>query len=124
MTRRYSERGAAAVEFALLLPILLALVFGVVEFGRAYHIQSTLSGAAREGVRVMALTNNLGDATTAVTSYSPTLNPTDLTVAATSCPPAGGGTTRVTVTYNFSSLTGWFPMGPTMTGTGTMRCNG
>lgn len=124
MTEKRNDRGAAAVEFALLLPILLALVFGIVEFGRAYHIQSTLSGAAREGVRVMALTNNLGEATAAVTTYSPTLNPADLAVAATPCPSTGGGSTRVTVTYTFTSLTGWIPMGPTMTGTGTMRCNG
>ena len=50
-----SERGAAAVEFALVVPILIVLVLGIAEFGRAFFIQSTISGAAREGVRRMAL---------------------------------------------------------------------
>ncbi|MCT1433984.1 pilus assembly protein, partial [Dietzia maris] len=49
------DRGAAAVEFALVLPILLLLVLGILEFGRAYHVQTILSNAARDGVRVMAL---------------------------------------------------------------------
>ena len=50
--------GAAAVEFALVVPLLLVLVLGIAEFGRAYNMQTTLSGAAREGVREMALHNN------------------------------------------------------------------
>ena len=45
------------MEFALVVPLLLVLVLGIVEFGRAYYIQTTLSGAAREGVREMALHN-------------------------------------------------------------------
>src|ERR1039458_5924651 len=49
------ERGAAAVEFALLLPVLLLLVFGIVDFGRALNAQITLTQAAREGVRLAAL---------------------------------------------------------------------
>jgi len=122
MKRTIGERGAAAVEFALLVPILLALVFGIVEFGRAYHIQSTLSGAAREGVRVMALTNDAGQAAAAVNAYSPTLGPVN--IAATPCPVAGGNTT-VTVRQQFSSITGWFPGVPAeLIGRGTMRCNG
>ena len=61
MTRRAGggrpddQCGAAAVEFALVLPILVLLVFGVIEFGRAYHARSTLAHAARQGVRVAAL---------------------------------------------------------------------
>ncbi len=55
---RGRDRGAAAVEFALILPLLVVLVFGITEFGRAYFVQTTLSGAARDGVRVMALQND------------------------------------------------------------------
>jgi Flp pilus assembly protein TadG len=50
------EQGAAAVEFALILPILVILVFGIIEFGRAYNAQVSLTGAAREGARHMAVT--------------------------------------------------------------------
>lgn len=47
-----AERGAAAVEFALLLPLLVLLVFGIVEFGLALHRQQVLATASREGARV------------------------------------------------------------------------
>lgn len=46
-----SERGAAAVEFALLLPLLVMLLTGIIEFGLAYNAKLTLTHAAREGVR-------------------------------------------------------------------------
>jgi len=49
--RARSDRGAAAVEFALVAPILILLVVGIAEFGRAYNVQNSLSAAAREGVR-------------------------------------------------------------------------
>ena len=53
--RRRGERGAAAVEFAIILPILIVLVFGIVEFSIAYNHQQGLHAAAREGARVASL---------------------------------------------------------------------
>ena len=58
---RTSDRGAAAVEFALVLPLLLLLVFGIVDFGRVYHEQVTLTHGAREGVRLLAFDGDFGD---------------------------------------------------------------
>jgi Flp pilus assembly protein TadG len=49
---RRREHGAAAVEFALLLPLLMLLLFGIVEFGLALHRQQVLATASREGARV------------------------------------------------------------------------
>jgi len=49
------DRGAVAVEFALLLPMLLLIVFGIIDFGRALNAQVTLTQAAREGARVDSL---------------------------------------------------------------------
>ena len=46
-----SERGAAAVEFALIATILFILLFGIIEFGRVYSKYTVLTGAAREGAR-------------------------------------------------------------------------
>ena len=46
-----SERGAAAVEMALMLPVLILLIGGIVDFGRAYYTQIMLTNAAREGAR-------------------------------------------------------------------------
>lgn len=45
------ERGQALVEFGLVLPILLLLIFGLVDFGRAVYAQNALSEAARDGAR-------------------------------------------------------------------------
>lgn len=46
------ERGAVAVEFALILPILVALTFGIIEFSSAYHDSSMIADATRAGGRV------------------------------------------------------------------------
>lgn len=49
------ERGAAAVELALVLPILIVLVFGIFQFSLAYNRQQGLHAAAREGARIASL---------------------------------------------------------------------
>lgn len=49
------DRGAAAVEFALVLPLLLLVIFGTIDFARALNAQITLTEAAREGARLEAL---------------------------------------------------------------------
>jgi Flp pilus assembly protein TadG len=56
--RVHADKGAVAVEFALVLPILLVLLFGLIDFGLAYTAKSTLTHATREGVRVLALTRD------------------------------------------------------------------
>ena len=45
------RHGQAMVEFALVVPIFLLLVIGVIEFGRAWNLQQTITDAAREGAR-------------------------------------------------------------------------
>ena len=45
------RRGATAVEMAIVLPLLLALVFGIIEFGRAMMVQQILVNTAREATR-------------------------------------------------------------------------
>lgn len=49
------ERGQALVEFALVTPLLLILLLGMVEFGRAWNTYQTVTDAAREGARVAAV---------------------------------------------------------------------
>ena len=53
-----SQRGAAAVEFALVLPILILLIFGIVQFSILFNRQQGLHAAAREGARYAALPNH------------------------------------------------------------------
>ncbi len=50
--RKWNDRGSTAVEFALILPILMALVFGMIDFGRLLYTQEVLNNAVREGARV------------------------------------------------------------------------
>ena len=46
-----TEKGQAMVEFALVLPLLIALLCGIIDFGWLYYNQITLNNAAREGAR-------------------------------------------------------------------------
>src|SRR5690348_9322889 len=49
------ERGALVVEFAMIVPILFFIVFGIVDFGRAYFTMNSLATAVREGARYGAV---------------------------------------------------------------------
>lgn len=53
------ETGAAVVEFALVLVLLLTLLVGLIQFGLAFYTQLTLQHAAREGARVFAITQDV-----------------------------------------------------------------
>ena len=53
--RKRGERGAALLEVALTLPLLLFVCVGILEFGRAYQTWQVLTNAAREGARVAVL---------------------------------------------------------------------
>ena len=48
---RESERGQSLVEFTMILPILLILLFALVDFGRAFYTWMLVTNAAREGAR-------------------------------------------------------------------------
>lgn len=52
------ERGVAVVEFALVAPLLLILVFGIIDLGRAYSTLNQLAASAREGARFAAVLPN------------------------------------------------------------------
>jgi Flp pilus assembly protein TadG len=47
----HNNRGVAAVEFAICLPILIVLVFGSIEFGLMFYNKQVITNASREGVR-------------------------------------------------------------------------
>lgn len=120
-----SERGAAAVEFALLVPILIMILLGIMEFGRAYNVQASLTNAAREGARSMAINNDQTSAEDVAIKAAAQLNPkllnTDIAFSATSC--TVGSQMTVTISYELTTMTGI--AGPfAMTGTGTMLCGG
>jgi Flp pilus assembly protein TadG len=123
--RNRSERGAVAVEFAILAPILVMLLMGIMEFGRAYNAQVSLTNAAREGVRVMTISNSQASARTAAknaaVSLTPALKDSNITFSSASC--TVNAQMTVTITYSLSTLTGI--AGPfSMSGKGVMLCGG
>jgi Flp pilus assembly protein TadG len=119
-----SDDGAAMVEFAILLPILLLLLMGMVEFSRAYNAQITLTQASREGARVLAITKDSGQAVAATEDVAgTTLDIAQLTVSTSAC--NSGDPTSVTATYPFTydiPLYGTATLN--LTATGVMRCGG
>lgn len=64
--RRLGERGAALVEFALAVPLLLVVIAGIVDFGFLFQRYEVITNAAREGARMATLP---GYTTTAVDTY-------------------------------------------------------
>jgi Flp pilus assembly pilin Flp len=54
-SRRKSERGAAAIEFALVAPLLILLVMGVISYGYMLSFRQALSQGAAEGARATAV---------------------------------------------------------------------
>jgi Flp pilus assembly protein TadG len=54
-TRRSRERGAALIEAAITVPIILLISVGIFEFGRAYQTWQVMTNAAREGARLAVL---------------------------------------------------------------------
>jgi Flp pilus assembly protein TadG len=136
MTRRRhieklrAERGQTAVEFALVAPVLILLLLGVVQMGIAFNNYVTVTDAARAGARkaIVARLSGLttSDITQAVQSAASDLNQTKLgvTVADPSDPTwsTAGSTITVTVTYPYSiSLLGMVVSSGNLTSTMTDR---
>ena len=118
------DRGAAAVEFALLLPVLLLLIFGIVDFGRMLNAKILISEAAREGARAAALAGT-GQASSRIAIVTQGL---PVSVSISGCPstPDPSANATVTITHEFQFVT---PLNviagfaePTLEATGVMPC--
>jgi Flp pilus assembly protein TadG len=110
------ERGAAAVEFAIVASIFFLLVFGIIDFGFGFHTWNGTANAAREGARKAAVDPNPGAIIARTKQSVDYLDPARLSVAVT-CSRGGGAFTgcsgtwvegdlvRVTVDYRYQYLT-------------------
>ena len=124
--RRWKDdSGAVAVEFALVFPLLILVLFGVIEYGAVYNAQLLVTGAAREAAREIAVTGNAGAATSAALAASPGLVPAlssgDVAYSG-ACSP--GSDVTVTISYQKPFITGLFGAKVDLTGTATRRCGG
>jgi Flp pilus assembly protein TadG len=135
LNSKEKERGAVAVEMAVLLPLLLLILIGTMEFGRVFNVQNSLTQAAREGARHGAINYNKAtlDVEGTALAAAPSLSGLGVVVAHNAGSCTSGADIEVTTTVNLASLSGvldagWFgspglfPM--TLTGVGVMRCGG
>jgi Flp pilus assembly protein TadG len=116
---RARERGAAAVEFALVLPILLFIVLGAIDWGHYFMVEQIAVNAAREGARVGSLhapeapdAPMLADAETTASAYLSRAG-LDVTRATVTAVP-GAGSVVVQVSYRTGSITGFLDLVPLM----------
>lgn len=120
------ERGASAVEFALVVPLLLVLLLGIVEFGRVFNAQLQLTSAARESVRVLAIQKQRDPAISTAKLAAPNLNPaladSNILIPATPC--SGTPDATVTITYSVSLISGLFVKTIPLQAKAVMRCGG
>jgi Flp pilus assembly protein TadG len=131
-----ADQGTAAVELAILLPVLLLVVFAIVDFGRMLNSQIIVTEAAREGARWAALGQTSPSPAARATTAAIGLAGPAPTATVTACPVLAVATDRATatVTYQFSFITpfntlaGMFgPAGANtvqLTGRAVMRCGG
>jgi Flp pilus assembly protein TadG len=113
------DRGAILVEFALIVPILVILLVGIIEFGRAYNTQIALQGAAREGARALALGKS------AEAAVEASRGRVSMSVSSTTgCPTDDDESfASVTTSTNFTFGIPFVPIGTkTFNATAAMRC--
>jgi Flp pilus assembly protein TadG len=114
--RKMNERGAVAAEFALLLPVLLTILFGIIEFGMIMYSREVITNASREGARagiVQAFPKpTAGDVTAVATNYlvGTGINPGSVTFNVTGAGGAYPSTIMVTATYNYPWLIPYIPV--------------
>ena len=99
-----NQKGQALVEFALVFPILLLLVMGILQFGMMLNSYLSIENASREGARAGIVGSSDSEIRNTIISTSPSLDPNKLTVTIT---PAeanrkSGNTLTVKVTYNYN----------------------
>jgi Flp pilus assembly protein TadG len=150
--RLRDDRGAAAVEFALVSIPLLMLLIGIVTYGQVFLRQNSLTNAARIGARTAAIevaanrSTAIADAQSAAAAATvmPTVAASAVTISSvywngsaftaftpTSCtaPAAAGGGPiymRATITASSTDLSysSLLPVPSSLTGTAVMRCDG
>jgi Flp pilus assembly protein TadG len=123
MHRFKCERGAELIEFALVLPLLLFVFMGIVDFGLMFQRFEVVTNAAREGARIAVLpgyatadvTSRIDDYLTtagvATTGSNPTVSVTNVPIAAGAGPALQGKRVQVTYTSTYlfiGPLAVWF----------------
>lgn len=126
--RRRSQRGQSLAEFALIFPVFLIIVFGIVDFSLGLKAWIAVTNSSREAARVLVLGQSCAQVTAAANSAASQLSPpVTVTITPSSCTGNSGDAMSVTVSYSYRYVT---PLGNfvkqitgpiTMSSTSTMR---
>lgn len=105
-------RAAAVVEFAVVLPLLLTILFGIIEYGWVFMVRQTLQTAAREGARIAILQTSVEPYANVVGRVARVMAPTGLSTYSITMTHAEDGdpveTVQISIPYNDVSLMGGF----------------
>ncbi|SEM94146.1 TadE-like protein [Mesobacillus persicus] len=98
-----SEKGQSLVEFALVVPILALLLFGIVDFGRIFHAYLTIDHAGREAARAASIGKSKTEVELVAVKSGSSINLTigDVVVV----PGASGSDAKITITYPIAPIT-------------------
>lgn len=97
------ERGATAIEVAIIFPLFLMLVFGLMWFGIGVSSKIGLGRAAREGARHLAITGDVAEAEQVARNAGGIADANEMTFTSTACPDPAAESDRavMTLTYPF-----------------------
>ncbi|HEY8765645.1 MAG TPA: TadE/TadG family type IV pilus assembly protein [Dehalococcoidia bacterium] len=100
------ERGQSMVEFALIVPLFLLLMFAIVDFGMGFYSWITVTNAAREGARIGAVGADSATITQKVKdTVGPSLNNSNLTISVSNAKGNPVDPVVVTVNYQYTLIT-------------------
>lgn len=100
-----NERGQTLVEFALILPLMLVLIFALVDFGRAFHTWLVVTNSAREGARVGAVQGDTNAIQARINDSMASLDTSQLAITLTNVEGDRGETIEVDLVYDFEFVT-------------------
>ena len=102
---RPGEKGQAMVEFVLILPIFLLLVFAIIDFGMGFHAWLTVTNSAREGARLGSVRASQAQIVQRVQDTADSLDPSNLSVTVTNAQGSPGQSVVVDVDYEYTLIT-------------------
>jgi Flp pilus assembly protein TadG len=105
------DDGVTAIEFAIIAPVFLAILFGMIVYGIYFATWIAITEAASEGARAAVAGLSSAERTSLATAqvaqffsyYAPLLNSNNATVVAQAAPGSNGGSFQVSISYNFTS---------------------
>ena len=112
-SKRVQARGVVIVEAAVILPVFILILIGILEFGLVFHNYLTLQNASREGARFAAVGNPVASVEQRVRDFAFQLNDENLQVNVVNAQGVRGSTLEVRVSYPLPLIT---PLMQTLTG--------